>query len=290
MKKWHFIIDVGKCEHCNNCFLSCKDEHVGNDWPGYTWSQPRHGHRWMNIRRRERGQYPLIDVAYRPTPCMHCDNAPCIAQAGNAAVYERADGLVLINPEKARGREDIVQACPYGAMWWNAEHEVPQKCTFCAHLLDKGWQQTRCAQVCPTGALRVVQAQEAEMAAIVAAEELTTLHPEYGTRPRVYYKNLYRFDRCFLGGSVALAVQGVVDCAVGARVTLYQDSRQVLTTVTDAFGDFKFDGLLENSGGYEVQIELPGFKKAQVRVDLTTSLRVADVVLEPLPPSEEEVS
>ncbi|SDE55207.1 hypothetical protein [Sporomusa acidovorans] len=78
MKKWHLIIDVEKCVDCNNCFMACKDEHVDNDWPGYTRPQPRHGQRWINIKRTERGQYPLVDVAYRPTPCMHCEDAPCI--------------------------------------------------------------------------------------------------------------------------------------------------------------------------------------------------------------------
>jgi Fe-S-cluster-containing dehydrogenase component len=28
MKKWNLIIDIEKCEDCNNCFLACKDEHV----------------------------------------------------------------------------------------------------------------------------------------------------------------------------------------------------------------------------------------------------------------------
>jgi len=34
MKKWAMIIDVAKCENCNNCFLSCKHEHIGNDFSG----------------------------------------------------------------------------------------------------------------------------------------------------------------------------------------------------------------------------------------------------------------
>ncbi|GAG02536.1 unnamed protein product, partial [marine sediment metagenome] len=39
MNKWNLIIDIEKCEDCNNCFLACKDEHVDNDWPGYAVSQ-----------------------------------------------------------------------------------------------------------------------------------------------------------------------------------------------------------------------------------------------------------
>ena len=100
MKNWQLIIDVEKCEDCNNCFLACKDEHVDNDWPGYSLPQPLHGHRWMNIMRKERGQFPMIDVAYLPIPCMHCDRAPCIEAAKGGAVYKRDDGIVIIDPER----------------------------------------------------------------------------------------------------------------------------------------------------------------------------------------------
>ena len=46
--------------------MADKDEFVDNDWPGYTAAQPRHGHRWVDILRRERGQYARNDVAYLP--------------------------------------------------------------------------------------------------------------------------------------------------------------------------------------------------------------------------------
>ncbi|MFH1124062.1 MAG: 4Fe-4S dicluster domain-containing protein, partial [Pseudomonadota bacterium] len=112
MKKWNLIIDVEKCEDCNNCFLSCKDEHVENDFPGYSAAQPRHGHRWVNILRKERGQYPLIDVAYLPIPCMHCDSPPCMEKDRKGAVLKRDDGIVLIDPVKGKGQAALVGACP----------------------------------------------------------------------------------------------------------------------------------------------------------------------------------
>ena len=77
-KKWNLVIDVSRCMDCNDCFLADKDEFTGNDFPPYSVAQPWSGHRWMNIMRTERGQYPLVQVAYRPTPCLHCDDAPCI--------------------------------------------------------------------------------------------------------------------------------------------------------------------------------------------------------------------
>ncbi len=279
MKKWNLIIDIEKCEDCNNCFLSCKDEHVDNDWPGYTLAQPRHGHRWINILRKERGQYPLIDVAYRPTPCMHCDRAPCIEAAKDGAVYKREDGIVIIDPEKAGGKKALLKACPYGAIWWNEEKDVPQKCTFCAHLLDEGWERPRCVQSCPTGALRALKVEDDEIKKIVNAESLERLHPEYGTEPRVYYKNLYRFSKCFLGGSVAFEKDGSTDCAEGAEISLVQGSKKIGERVTDTFGDFKFDHLEANSGTYTLEIRYQDYKESAVEVNLKGSLNVGTIMV-----------
>ncbi len=279
MKKWNLIIDVEKCEDCNDCFLSCKDEHVDNDWPGYSVSQPRHGHRWMNIMRKERGQYPLIDVAYRPTPCMHCDSAPCIKAARGNAVYKRNDGIVIIDPIKAKGQQQVVKACPYGAVWWNEEKDIPQKCTFCAHLLDEGWTKPRCVQACPTGALRAIYAEDSEMERIIKAEDLEVLYPEYKTRPRVYYKNLYLYEKCFIAGSVAFEKDGAIECAQGATVSLFKDSNKIAETTTDTFGDFKFDKLDENSGNYTLEIVYQGHKKKALDVELKTSLNAGTIHL-----------
>ena len=82
MKQWYKVIDVARCHDCNNCFMADKDEFVGNDWPGYTHAQPRHGHRWVDILRRERGQYARNDVAYLPVPCQQCENPPCVDGVG----------------------------------------------------------------------------------------------------------------------------------------------------------------------------------------------------------------
>src|SRR5450759_249381 len=131
MKKWNMVVDVALCHDCNNCFLSCKDEYVGNDFKGYSAAQPWFGQRWMNVERKERGQYPMVQVAYLPLPCQHCDNAPCLTKDG--AVYKRKDGLVLIDPKKAHGRKEILDSCPYGVIYWNDDQGIPQKCTGCAH-------------------------------------------------------------------------------------------------------------------------------------------------------------
>ncbi len=276
MKKWTFIIDVARCHDCNNCFLSCKDEFCDNDHGTYSLSQPKHGQRWMNIKRTERGQYPRVDVGYLSQPCMHCDESSCMSAAQNDAVYKRDDGIVIIDPVKAKGQKQLVDACPYQAIWWNEEHQVPQKCTFCAHLLDNGWQEPRCVQACPTDALSAERLDESELAELISKEQLEVYQPELDTRPRVYYKNLYRYSRCFISGSAALP--DIDECAEGAVVTLSASQfNKDLQTTTNNYGDFKIDNLLPDGESVSLKLEYPGYENQVKSVELTGSIDLGTI-------------
>jgi Fe-S-cluster-containing dehydrogenase component len=278
MKKWHLIIDLDKCENCNNCFLACKDEFCGNDWSGYSASQPTHGQRWMNILRKERGQFPIIDVAYLPSPCMHCDEAPCLHSASDGAVIKRPDGIVLIDPQKGRGQKHLVSACPYGAIYWNAEKDLPQKCTLCAHLLDEGWKAPRCVQACPTGALSIVAMEADQFQHMVADQGLEVLGGrDNPTRPGVYYKNLYRFKKCFIAGTLATGRDGQTECAQGAVVKLIKDGQILSEMATDAFGDFKFDALPGRSGMYRLEINYQDHTGIEIQIEVQQSVSVGTV-------------
>jgi Fe-S-cluster-containing dehydrogenase component len=274
MKKWNLIVDVARCHDCNDCFLADKDEFVDNDFPPYSAAQPWHGHRWMNIKRKERGQYPIVQTAYLPMPCMHCDEAPCLTADG--AVYKREDGLVIIDPAKAAGRKEITTSCPYGVIYWNEEKQLAQKCTGCAHLLDDGWKDTRCSQVCPTGAIELVMAEDDEIAARVAADELQRYRDALGTRPRVYYQNLHRWTKAFIAVSVACA--DTDDCAEGALVSVQAAGVPVGQATADTFGDALIDKL-EPGAEYTVTIAHDGYQPATLTVKLDASRTLETVML-----------
>jgi Fe-S-cluster-containing dehydrogenase component len=279
MKKWHMIIDVERCEDCNCCYMACKDEHCDNAFAGYSQGQPRHGHRWIDISRKERGSGSLTDVFYLPVPCMHCNDPRCATKAKNDAVTKRVDGIVLIDPEKARGRKELVGACPYGAISWNEEMNVPQKCTFCAHLIDDKWKAPRCVQACPTGALRAVCVEEGEFRKMIDKEGLQVYKPDLRTSPNVVYKNLDLFTKAFIAGSVAKRVNGISDCVEGALVTLSKDGKKIRDLVTDNYGDFKFDGLEEDSGTYVVTIVAERLTEKTIEIHLTESVYLGDIYL-----------
>ncbi len=261
------------------CVLACQDEHVDNSFPGYAEEMPKHGARWIEIMRKERGQAPMIDVAYMPVMCQHCDDAPCIKAAENDAVSKRSDGIVIIDPVKAKGQKQLVESCPYNAIWWNEDLQIPQHWIFDAHLLDDGWKQPRAASVCATEAIVSKKVTDAEMAKIVAEEGLEVLHPEYGTKPRVYYKNMYRYNKCFIGGSVAAEKDGTSDCIEGAHVKLIQNNDVIAEANTDVFGDFKFDKLNEKSGSYKVEISVEGYAVKFVDVELIESVTLEDIYI-----------
>jgi len=282
MQKWNLIIDVAECTNCQLCTLSAMDEYVGNDWPGVAAPMPRHGHHWIDILQKERGQVrgqaPMLDIAYVPVMCNHCDDAPCMKADRAGAIRKRDDGIVIIDPIKAKGQKDLVGACPYGHIWWNEELSLPQAWPFDAHLFDQGWQQTRGQQACPTGAMRAIKVEDDEMARIVREQGLEVMKPELGTRPRVYYKNLWRYSKCFIGGTVSAAADGVVDCVEGATVSLMKDGNVVATATTDNYGDFKFDRLDEGSGRYSVEVSSAGRSKT-VEATLGASVNLGEIRL-----------
>ena len=271
MQKWNMIIDVAECTNCNLCTLAIMDEYVDNEFPGYSAPMPKHGHKWIDILQNERGQGTQLDIAYAPVMCNHCDDAPCVSAARDGAVKKRDDGIVIIDPVKSKGQKQIVESCPYGHVWWNEQLQIPQAWNFDAHLLDNGWTQTRGGQVCPTGAMKAIRIDDADMRDMAKAESLEPMKPELGTKPRVWYRNLWRYSTAFVAGSVSREANGIVDCVEGADVRLLRDGKVVATAKTDNYGDFKFDRLAENSGACVVEIVHGGSRKS---IDVTVGKSV----------------
>lgn len=136
----------------------------------------------------------------------------------------------------------------------------------------------RCVQACPTGAMEFIHVEDSEMQQIVKSEKLETLHPEYSLGPRVYYKNLYRYNKCFIAGSVAMADKD--ECVEGAKVALKDGSGKVIATaVTNNYGDFKFDDLEGKSSRYELEVEAAGSPKQKLHVDLEESIDIGTLFL-----------
>ncbi|MBN1628653.1 MAG: carboxypeptidase regulatory-like domain-containing protein [Thermoleophilia bacterium] len=269
------IIDITKCNGCHNCQIACKDEHCGNDWTPIAKPQPLTGQFWTKVVDKVRGQVPKVRVTYDHTICQHCDDAPCIKACPEKAIYKRPDGLVVIDPTICKGSHNCIEACPYpGVIFFNEDLRIAQKCTFCAHLIDKGWTETRCSEVCPTDAFVFGEEDDPQIKELIAKAEV--LHPEFGTKPRVYYIGL---PRTFIAGTVYdPKADEIVE---GARVTLRLDggSGAEVSVTTDEFGDFWADGL--DKGTYVITIEKDGFAGKKLGpMEVTKDLNVGDIPME----------
>jgi Fe-S-cluster-containing dehydrogenase component len=274
MARFGMVININKCTGCYNCFLTCRDEFAGNDYPPYAAAQPMTGMNWIKVLEKERGQFPKVKVAYTPVTCMHCDNAACIKVAQNNAVYRRPDGIVIIDPVKARGQKQIVNGCPYRVIEWNEEKQIPQKCILCAHMLDKGEKVPRCVESCPTGALVFGDLDDpgSEIARLVASGTTEIMHPEYGMHEKVSYINL---PRKFIAGTV---IYGDIDeCASGITAKLSTDGI-LKETRTNGFGDFEFEGLADNTS-YSIQIEAPGYKPKTLKAKTQKDIYLGEIIL-----------
>lgn len=265
-----FIFDIEKCNGCYGCQIACKDEHVGNEWLPYAKPQPNTGQFWMRVKEKDHGQVPKVTVEYTPWPCMHCDNPACM-QAAPDAVYKREDGLVIIDPEKIKGKKEIVDSCPYHAIFWNEKLNIAQKCTGCAHLVDEG-KTPHCVDLCATGGLRF--GEEEDFADEIARAE--TMLPESNCKPRVYYLNL---PKLFMAGEVWDPKENEI--IEEATVSLISSNGEIRKTTTDSFGDFWFRKL--NAGAYSLKIEAKGFKSVEKSgIELIDSLNIGDFPMKKL--------
>jgi Fe-S-cluster-containing dehydrogenase component len=247
MKNYVILVDISKCTQCYNCVLACKDEHFGSDFSPISIGPQELNQDWLGLKVEERGKGDKIRVECRPEGCRHCAEPECVKASD--AVYQREDHIVIIDPVKAAGQKELLSACPYHAISWNAERGLPQKCTLCAHLLDAGEKEPRCVEACPTTALTFGDANDPNS----EVSKLLSAHPEAAAQTGIvrYINEL----KPFAAGSVYKT--GGKEVAADVRVTLSAGGAVVAETVTNFFGDYLFSDL--EKGTYTLAVSAPGY-------------------------------
>lgn len=207
--RWVMVIDQAKCVGCDLCLAAC---HAYNDTPpDISWS------RVEEVEPTAAGQR-----VYRPIPCQHCQDAPCVDVCPVSATYHRYDGLVMMDYDKCIGCRYCQLACPYGVRHFNWDvfdgpnpdvpaagtPEVPrrprgvvEKCTFCVHRIDRGLAAglkpgidpdatPACVVACTYGARIFGDLNDPDSPVSVALRQRPDayrLREELGTDTRVYY-------------------------------------------------------------------------------------------------------
>jgi NAD-dependent dihydropyrimidine dehydrogenase PreA subunit len=188
--------------------------------------------------------------------------------AKDGAVYRRQDGIVIIDSVKSKGQKAIVDACPIGAVYWNEELEIPQKCTMCAELLDdpnyltyQGGQRRkvpRCVESCPNNAMVFGDLDDPESAIskLIAENRVTQLEPLAGQETNVVHLNI---PSVFLGGTVYYPKE-MEEVCIGAKVQMNcSETGDTWETVTNYFGDWEIEWLPKNKA-IDIKITFDGYK------------------------------
>ena len=236
-----FYVDLQKCTGCHSCQIGCKDEHCGNSWLPYAAEQPEIGQFWCRVDEKERGAGSHVRVSYVPKLGAQND---AIRDYAPEVLMERADGLIVIDPEKAKGRKDI--ADKFDGVYWNEELQIPQGCTGCAHLLDdpdSPIRIPRCVDNCPVGALQFGDESEFDLSDAEVLEEGS----------RVYYKGL---PKTFIAATVY--DPDAMEVVEGAKVTA-KSVEGTFEAETDIWGDFWLKEI--PAAEYTVIIEKDGKSK-----------------------------
>ena len=113
---------------------------------------------------------------------------------------------------------------------------------------------------------------KSEISKLLASATTEVLRPEFGLKEKVRYIGL---AKKFVAGTV---VYGDVDeVAVGITVTLSNNGDK-LSTKTNGFGDFEFEGLADNVD-YKLTIEAPGYTSKSMKVKTMKDTTLGDIVL-----------
>jgi len=130
-----------------------------------------------------------------------------------------------------------------------------------------------------------VYMEDAEFDKLIEDKGLVSIVPKE-VSPRVWYKNLHRFNKNMIAGEVAYMDGDTEVCVPSLDVELKKDGEVIQRSRTSTFGEFYFDHIEKHSGEYEVCAEIPG--RGSVSTTITMTERDVDTGLlrpgmEPVP-------
>lgn len=172
-----FAIDQRTCIGCHACTVACKTE---NDVPigqFRTW-----------VKYVDSGEFPDTTRSFGVMRCNHCTDAPCVKICPTQALFKRDDGIVDFDTDRCIGCKSCMQACPYDAIYIDAETNTAAKCNLCAHRVDNDLEPA-CVVVCPTHSIWVGDLDDptSGISKLVNTNQTAVRTPEQNTGPNVFY-------------------------------------------------------------------------------------------------------
>lgn len=127
MKKYALLIDNEVCWGCLTCEIACKQEMDAID-----------GVKLISVLDEFRKNDDRLDFVFEVNVCRHCDTPPCLDACPEEAIVKREDGIVVMDYTRCTGCQSCIEACPYGAIAFDKENSLAQKCNLCHHRVDSG--------------------------------------------------------------------------------------------------------------------------------------------------------
>ncbi len=209
LRRWTMVIDLRRCDGCQQldvsprCTQACIEGHYG--------PEPME---WIECYEADLAGG---GTQFIPTPCQHCQNAPCVNVCPVGATFATPEGVVLIDQERCIGCRLCMAACPYDRRFFNwgqppvptaamladyhPETQVPaikgtvMKCDFCPDMARAG-KLPYCVQACSNKAIYYGDLEEdiitngdevVRLSLFLTENSAYHLKEELGTQPRVFY-------------------------------------------------------------------------------------------------------
>jgi len=140
MAKRLSVVDVDSCVGCQSCMFACA-RRLGEG-----------GIAASCIAVRSAGG---MSRGFLVVVCRACPDPPCARVCPTDALRVRSGGGVRLSADLCIGCGNCREACPFGAVQWDAAQEKPQICVYCGI----------CASYCPTDVLALEEIEETDHAA-----------------------------------------------------------------------------------------------------------------------------
>jgi len=175
--RYGFAIDQRTCIGCHACTVACKTEHEVPVGQFRTW-----------VKYVDSGAFPDTTRDFAVMRCNHCSDAPCVSICPTRALFTRDDGIVDFDRDRCIGCKSCLQACPYDALYIDADTNTAAKCNFCAHRIDQGLEPA-CVVVCPTESIWIgdIGDPASPISQFLGEHDVSVRAPEQGTGPNTYY-------------------------------------------------------------------------------------------------------
>ena len=141
-----FTLDLDRCTGCSACAIACRTENLLDQAVD-----------WRRIHTFNELNFPGAAVYHYSLACNHCLEPACLYGCpANAYSKDPATGAVLLEGDSCIGCQYCTWVCPYGAPQFNPAAGIVEKCTFCAHRLERELEPA-CVEACPVDALGFVE-------------------------------------------------------------------------------------------------------------------------------------